>query len=154
LVLGAGGAARAVVYALLSDGWQVTLAARRIEQAQALAEDMAGLRGCVTAIALQPGVLQPLVHEVTLLVNTTPLGMYPRVDTSAWPQELDLPPQAAVYDLVYNPRETLLLRAARAAGLPAAGGLGMLLAQAALAFEIWTDISVPRPVWAAAVEDE
>lgn len=154
LVLGAGGAARAVVYALLSDGWQVTLAARRIEQAQALAEDMAGLRGCVTAIALQPGVLQPLVHEVTLLVNTTPLGMYPHVDACAWPQELALPPQAAVYDLVYNPRETLLLCAARAAGLPAAGGLGMLLAQAALAFEIWTNISVPRPVWAAAVEDE
>ena len=131
---------------------RVTLAARRIEQAQALAEDMAGLRGCVTAIALQPGVLQPLVHEVTLLVNTTPLGMYPRVDTCAWPQDLDLPQQAAVYDLVYNPRETRLLRAARAAGLPAAGGLGMLLAQAALAFKIWTNISVPRPVWAGAVE--
>ncbi len=152
LVLGAGGAARAVVYALLSDAWQVTLAARRIEQAQALAEDMAGLRGCVTAIALQPGVLQPLVHEVMLLVNTTPLGMFPRVDACAWPQDLDLPQQAAVYDLVYNPRETRLLRAARAAGLPAAGGLGMLLAQAALAFKIWTNISVPRPVWAGAVE--
>jgi shikimate dehydrogenase len=154
LILGAGGAARAVVYALLSDGWQVTLAARRIEQAQALAEDMAVLQGCVTAIALHPGVLQTLRNEVTLLVNTTPVGMFPHTKASPWPQDLALPPQAAVYDLVYNPRETQLLRAARAAGLPTAGGLGMLLAQAALAFEIWTDISVPRPVWAAAVEDK
>lgn len=154
LILGAGGAARAVVYALLSDGWQITLAARRIEQAQALAEDLAALQGCVTAIALHPGVLQTLKDEVTLLVNTTPVGMFPHSKASPWPPELALPPLAAVYDLVYNPRETQLLRAARAAGLPAAGGLGMLLAQAALAFEIWTDISVPRPVWAAAVEDK
>ena len=153
LVLGAGGAARAVVYALLTDGWQVTLTARRIEQARALAENMANLPGCLTAIALQPGALYPLVNEVTLLVNTTPLGMFPHGDASPWPPELVLPPLAAVYDLVYNPRETQLLRAARAAGLPAAGGLGMLLAQAALAFEIWTDVSVPRPVWAGAVED-
>jgi len=153
LVLGAGGAARAVVAALLSDDWQVTLAARRIEQARTLAGDMANLQGCLTAIALQPGALHPLVNEVTLLVNTTPVGMFPHGDASPWPQELALPPLAAVYDLVYNPRETQLLRAARAAGQSAAGGLGMLLAQAALSFEIWTEVSVPRAVWAAAVED-
>ncbi len=107
----------------------------------------------MTAIELKPDALQPLVDEVTLLVNCTPLGMHPNEDTTPWPQGLALPPLAAVYDLVYNPRETKLVRAACAAGLPAAGGLGMLLAQAALAFKIWTEISVPRPVWAAAVEE-
>ena len=153
LVLGAGGAARAALYALLSDGWQVTIAARRIEQAQALAEDMAENGKPVSVTVLQSAPLRALSAEMTLLVNTTPVGMFPHDEASPWPRELALPPLAAVYDLVYNPRETQLVRAARAAGLPAAGGLGMLLAQAALSFEIWTDISVPRPVWTGAAED-
>jgi shikimate dehydrogenase len=153
LVLGAGGAARALVYALLSDGWQVTIAARRPQQAEALAADMAGSKMAVSVAALQPETLRTFCADITLVVNTTPLGMFPQVDVSPWPQDLALPEQAAVYDLVYNPRETRLVHEAHAAGLPAAGGLGMLLEQAALSFEIWTNGSVPRAVWAAAVED-
>ena len=152
LVLGAGGAARAVVSALLSDGWQVAIAARRPEQAEALAAEVAGGKTAASVVALQLATLRALSADLTLLVNTTPLGMFPQVDASPWPQGLALPPQTAVYDLVYNPRETQLVRAARAAGLPACGGLGMLLEQAALSFKIWTNISVPRAVWAAAVE--
>ena len=153
LVLGAGGAARAVVSALLSDGWQVAIAARRTEQAEALAAEVAGGETAASVLALQSASLRALSADLTLLVNTTPLGMFPRVDACPWPQGLALPQQAAIYDLVYNPRETQLVRAARAAGLPACGGLGMLLEQAALSFKIWTNVSVPRSVWAAAVED-
>lgn len=127
LVLGAGGSARAVVFALKSHGWEVAVAARRIEQARAL----------VTEFGLQAA--QSLDSQTTafeLLVNTTPLGMNPNIETCAW--DWGFPPRAFVYDLVYNPPETLLMKRARAAGLQASNGLGMLIEQAALAFELWT----------------
>jgi shikimate dehydrogenase len=73
-----------------------------------------------------------------LIVNTTPLGMTPHTDQSPWPDDLPLPPDAFVYDLVYNPRETKLMRQVLAAGGRAANGLGMLVQQGALAFELWT----------------
>lgn len=127
LVLGAGGSARAVVFALKAHGWEVSVAARRIEQAQAL----------VTELGLQAA--QSLDSQTTsfeLLVNTTPLGMTPNIETCAW--DRGFPPGAFVYDLVYNPPETLLIKRARTAGLQASNGLGMLIEQAALAFELWT----------------
>jgi shikimate dehydrogenase len=68
--------------------------------------------------------------------------MTPHVDASPWPDGLDLPPACLVYDLVYNPGETLLMSQARQAGHPARNGWGMLVAQARLAFEKWTGVSV------------
>jgi shikimate dehydrogenase len=81
-----------------------------------------------------------------LVVNTTPLGMAPDVDGCPWPAELPLPEGAAVYDLVYNPLETRLASKAAAQGLRAATGLGMLVAQAALAFALWTGMDAPFTV--------
>ena len=77
-------------------------------------------------------------------MDTTPLGMAPNMDQSPWPQNVPFPPHAAIYDLVYNPRETKLVRKACAQGLLATTGLGMLIEQAALAFEIWTGCAPPR----------
>lgn len=141
LVLGAGGAARAVCYALLGAGWQVSITARRTEQAQALAADLGGDSGALKALAFEPAAL---LQPFSLIINATPLGMYPNVEASPWPEDVPFPPGAAVYDLVYNPAETALVRAARRAGLQAASGLGMLVEQAALAFQIWSGQSVPR----------
>ena len=153
LVLGAGGAARAVVSALLSDGWQVNLAIRPadVEQAEGLISffDQNGLRqfGLMTAEGLPP-----LLSGISLIVNATPLGMSPASETCPWPEDLSLPTGVAVYDCVYNPRETLLVKRARSAGLPAETGLGMLLEQAALAFEMWTGHNPSREVLRAEVK--
>lgn len=132
LVLGAGGSARAVVQALLQDGWHVTIAARRPEQA----EELAGRFEALRVVEYSDRDLRDV--PVKLIVNTTPVGMLPNHDASPWPEKVPFPPDAAVYDLVYNPRKTKLVRAASSQGRPATTGLGMLIEQAALAFEIWT----------------
>jgi shikimate dehydrogenase len=72
--------------------------------------------------------------------------MSPNIDRSPLPENVMLPPGGIVYDLVYNPRETKLVRDAKAQGLPATTGLGMLIEQAALSFEIWTGHTPPRNV--------
>jgi shikimate dehydrogenase len=180
LILGAGGSARAVAYALAVSGWRVSVAARRLEQAEALAASLqAQLEGAAPirprrelyALPLDPGIAR-IDPPPRLIVNTTPVGMFRRVPEPAgpgapgqpdpadvaqpganpWPQELPLPAGAAVYDLVYNPPDTPLMQAARAAGLPAANGLGMLLEQAALAFERWTGRAAPRGVMAKSLQ--
>lgn len=152
LVLGAGGAARAVVYALLRHGWRVWVVARRPAQAQALCRDLSAATGQPHCTALAWGAPDQWLRETpALIVNTTPVGMAPHAQASPWPATLPWPPGAALYDLVYNPRPTLLVRQARAAGLPAADGLGMLIEQAALAFERWTGLRPPRQaLWQAA----
>jgi shikimate dehydrogenase len=142
LVLGAGGSARAVIYTLLKDGWKVTITARRLEQAQQLANSFTA--GQVPASAYSLSSMganlhaKRLISDLSLIVNTTPVGMAPHIDGSPWPENLLFPPHAAIYDLVYNPRETKLVRDARSQGRRATTGLGMLIEQAALAFEIWT----------------
>ncbi len=152
LVLGAGGAARAVGYALLTHGWRVRVAARRLSQAQALCEHLSAATGrsACTALAWAPPDAW-LCEAPALVVNATPLGMAPHAQTSPWPASLPWPPNAALYDLVYNPHPTALVRQVRAAGLPATDGLGMLIEQAALAFERWTGLRPPREaLWQAA----
>ena len=138
LVLGAGGSAHAAVYALFNDGATVTVAARRTEQAQALINQFPNPDYRLSTIDYQTTALHSLLPTLSLIVNTTPVGMSPNVDASPWPADLPFPPKAAVYDLVYNPHETKLVKDARDAGIPATTGLGMLIEQAALAFEIWT----------------
>jgi len=140
LVLGAGGSARAAVYALLNDGWNVTVAARRIEQARELAASAASDRLQVRGYS----DLRDLTFN--LLVNATPVGMSPNIDYSPLPAKFALNKDTIVYDLVYNPRQTKLVREAQARGCSAATGLGMLIEQAALAFELWTGKNPPREI--------
>lgn len=162
LVVGAGGSARAVTYALARAGWNVTVAARQLESAQDLAEAIqftvgrtrpVGGRDPITAIHLDKPALNILTPSPHLIINATPLGMHPYEDQCPWPLEVPFPPEAAVYDLVYNPPETCLMKAAREAGLRASNGLGMLIEQAALSFTIWTGRTAPRDAMMAAVKD-
>jgi shikimate dehydrogenase len=152
LVLGAGGSARAVVYGLASAGFQVIVAARRMEQADKIARSHEN----VFAIPFDSASLASLVANppapITLLVNTTPIGMQPHAGACPWPESQPFPEGAVVYDLVYNPAETLLAQRARQAGLCAFTGLGMLVEQAALAFELWTGLPAPREIMRQAAE--
>ena len=146
LVLGAGGSARAIVYALLTDSWDVTIAARRIEQANNLAKQFEKVR------VIEYSVQTFKLTNVQLIINTTPVGMAPNTDESPWPQNLRFPSHTAIYDLIYNPRETKLVRDARLQGLQATTGLGMLIEQAALSFEIWTGHNPSREMMRACVD--
>ncbi len=139
LLLGGGGAARAVAYMLMLHGWRVVLAARRVEQGAQVARDLKALRlpGRIVAVPLDAAVLERW-QNVRAVINATPVGMSPHTEECPYPEEMPLPPQAVVYDLVYNPAETVLLRRARRQGLKAANGLGMLVEQARLAFARWT----------------
>ncbi len=148
LVLGAGGSARAVVYGLAANGWNVKVLARRVEQATALITEIGAVlpgRSHLEVMQLVEENLA-LLGDVDLVVNTTPVGMFPHVAGCPWPDTIPLPGHATIYDLVYNPIETVLVRRAKEAGQPAAGGAGMLVAQAALAFQRWTGIDAPFDV--------
>jgi shikimate dehydrogenase len=135
VLVGAGGAARAILFALSSLGVpKLTVMARDRAKAQALL-DRAGVAGKVL------GLGDPL-PSCDLLVNSSPLGMVgqPPLDLDLSP----LPDHASVYDIVYAPLETGLLAAARARGLKVIDGLEMLIGQAALAFDIFFDAQAPR----------
>lgn len=134
LILGAGGAARAIAAAALHLGCRVQIASRRPDQAQALATTLPGLN------ALPWPSHAPTT--ATLIVNATAAGMH---DTP--PLALDLSPAApasVIADIVYAPRRTPLLAAAEALGLKTIGGIDMLIYQAAAAFQAWFGIH-PAP---------
>ncbi len=155
LVLGAGGSARAVVYGLAQAGARhITVANRSIDRAQVLLDDLRPLLGTTTATVVQlPDDVAAAGEGASLIVNCTSLGMTPHADTTPWPLELPLHPGQIVYDLVYNPADTLLLRQARQHGARAIGGLGMLIWQGALAFERWTDMSAPVEIMRSAAAE-
>ena len=141
LVLGAGGAARAVVLALGRVGAAVTVAARRPDAAEAAAALAPG--GHTVAI----GAVDPAPFAV--VVNATPLGMSGGDALPVDPESLHA--GQAVVDLVYHPADTPLLTAARAQGATAVNGLGMLLHQAARSFTLWTGETAPLDAMRAAV---
>ena len=154
LVLGAGGGARAVVYALARAGCAVTLYNRTEQRARALEQDMQGLGYQVPVIGPPAAPWTALdLDRFDLLVNTTPVGMWPDTGLSPWPDPVPIPSHWTVFDLVYNPIETRLLWQAREAGAQAIDGLEMLVRQGALSFEMWTGIQPPVDVMRKAAQD-
>ncbi len=149
LILGAGGAARAVAHALAGAGVKsITIANRTREKAERLAASLR--KGDARAVSLLE--VERVIGETTLLVQTTSVGMYP--ETEAIPIDPSLlHERMTVSDLIYRPRKTLLLREAEARGARIHGGLGMLLHQAALAFEKWMGKPAPVDVMRKALEE-
>jgi len=140
VVVGAGGAAHAVIHACLGAGAeQVTIANRTPSSAVALAERFAGIGdGAASGVALEDSAFREAVRSADLAVNATTVGM---IDPGVTIPVDDMPDGATVFDLVYVPAETPLVRSARDRGLRAANGSEMLIAQAAIAFERWTGVA-------------
>lgn len=141
LVLGAGGAARGVAYALAKEGASCIYIANRTKER---AIELANTIGAFTeTVGLGMDELTDVVDHVEFVLNTTSAGMHPNVDEL--PMSLDLlRPHHLVSDLIYNPRITRFLREAEAIGARIHGGLGMFIYQGAYAFEYWT--GTPAPV--------
>ncbi|HMD84793.1 MAG TPA: shikimate dehydrogenase [Terriglobia bacterium] len=140
LILGAGGAARGAAYAVRAEGAEVIITARREATARALA------RG-VAAQVVPWDSAESL--EVDAVINATPVGMYPHVDTA--PIDLARLRVRVVFDMVYFPLGTRFLNEARGRGLTTISGLEMLVAQGARQFEIWTGLAAPRALMEQAV---
>ncbi|HWL16080.1 MAG TPA: shikimate dehydrogenase [Opitutus sp.] len=152
VLLGAGGAARgAAVECLLAGCASLAIANRTRENLDALLASLRPLAGTIPLRGFAPGEPPPDLPAGALVVNATSAGLR---DTDPMPVNLDaLPTPAGVYDMIYNPPETTLLRAAKTLGLPCANGLSMLVHQGAKALEIWsgTPADVNAPIMAAAV---
>jgi shikimate dehydrogenase len=123
LLLGAGGGSQAVNYALKQLG------------AETLAADLEPKPGQIVF-----SQLPDYAERASIIVHCTPVGMFPKVDASVWPDDLPFPKHAVLYDLVYNPPITRLMQQAEAAGAQVISGLGMLVRQGAFSFEQWTGI--------------
>lgn len=150
LIVGAGGAAKAVVYGLLQAGiCKIVIANRDVARAERLRDAFDD----GTRISVLPtGELGESEKDVDLLVNATSIGMSggPAPESSPLPDGW-LPNRALVYDLIYRPAATPLLRISRLAGLPILGGLPMLVYQGAESFELWTERPAPVNQMLAAV---
>lgn len=155
VVLGAGGAARSVVFRLARESGSITIVNRTLERAERLAEEVRRVSKEARVDCLGSGDdagLRETLAGAELLVNTTSVGMSPHEDDRP-----PIPPQALhpglfVYDLIYNPRETRLLAEARAAGCGTLNGAPMLAYQGAAAFEIWTGQRPDVAIMQSAVE--
>jgi shikimate dehydrogenase len=142
VVAGAGGAARAIAFQLAADDAEITIINRTEERAIELARDISAtaLPGRIMGAGLSG--IKNLLREADVLINTTTLGMHPNTDTAIATAE-ELHPDLIVFDIVYNPLETRLLREAKAAGAKTVSGVLMLVYQGAEAFKLWTGIEPP-----------
>lgn len=152
VVVGAGGSARATVYALATVGADVTILNRTFDRALEVAEHLNSVlgEGTVKPMALDDPDACRFVRKADLLVNCTPVGMHPHPDAQPIPSEW-LHAGLFVFDQIYNPLETKLLRAARAVGAQWANGVKMLVFQGALSFDIWTGQTPPVQAMEATV---
>jgi shikimate dehydrogenase len=147
VVVGAGGAARAVVFGLLRGGiGEIVVLNRTPERAQTLIADLGRRDDDAARLSARPFTKEALVESARagdLLVNTTTVGMRPHTEESIWPQGISIPSHLTVFDLVYNPLETRLLEQTRESGSQGIDGLGMLARQGALALDLWISSDLP-----------
>lgn len=144
IVIGAGGSAKAILSALISQQAAAIYIYNRTQpKAEALAREFIQKTGFKSLFVLDDlQKLSAILPESSLLVNTTPLGMYPDPDSSPLDEKIKIPESLIVYDLIYNPKRTRLLQQAEKAGATVLNGLDMLIYQGVAALEIWSGLKI------------
>lgn len=142
LILGAGGAARAVAFQLALSGARITIANRTIGRARVLADNVSSVG---EALATGMDSLDKLISGSDIVINSTSVGMHPDVNKTLVTSDM-MHPGLVVFDLVYNPLKTRLLQEAEKAGAIAIDGVKMFVLQGARSFEIWTGKKPPLDV--------
>jgi len=154
LLLGAGGAARAIAFSIARAGAELTIANRTVARAKALASAIEQKLGVnAQSISIDRPRLKKCLEDKEILINATSVGMFPNVNetlVNSGMMHRDL----IVNDIVYKPLQTRLLTEAESAGCKTVNGLGMLVQQAALTFKIWTGKPAPIKVMLAAAKRE
>jgi shikimate dehydrogenase len=148
VMLGAGGASRAISFILAERGANLVILNRQLELdwAVKLGNSISRTFGReVKALELNEQNLAPVLRKANILVNTTSVGMSPNTNETPIPARL-LESDLVVFDIVYNPVKTKLLTEAESAGAKAISGLEMLVRQGALAFEMWTGLTAPLEI--------
>lgn len=154
VMLGSGGAARAIAFALgtVTGIERLTLLGIDSQERTALARDLQSKTGMtVQESLLDEGALRKILPDSHVLIHCTPMGMSPKVNETAVPVAL-LHTGLTVMDIVYNPRDTQLLKDAKARGCRTIPGLEMFLHQAAAQFELWTHHAAPADVMRTVLE--
>ena len=155
LLLGSGGAARAIAFSLatISPPPQLTILGVEPDELSSLEQDLRDRTSLsVMALPYSGQTVSAASEKSGLIINATPVGMTPNVDNSPFPEEL-IRSEHTVFDIVYTPFETKLLRDAKAAGARAIPGIGMFVHQAAIQFELWTGQTAPLDVMAGTVTE-
>jgi shikimate dehydrogenase len=154
IMLGSGGAARAIAFALGAEAGidRLTILGIDVRERIALARDLqSNTEMTVQELPLDEGALRKVLPDTHVLIHCTPMGMWPNVHETSVPATL-LHPGLTVMDIVYNPRDTKLLKDAKAAGCRTIPGLEMFVHQAAAQFELWTHQAAPADVMRAVLE--
>lgn len=153
-ILGAGGAARAVIWGLLrAKVKRITLGVRNPAKAARLAEEFAAY-GEIQVLHWEDSAFAEHLAVTDLLVNTTPLGMYPHVEGMPPVDWTKLKKDALVYDIIYTPERTRFLSEAQAHGHAIINGEGMLAGQGAAAFTLWTGVALDLALMKRALREE
>ena len=154
VVAGAGGASRAISFYLAKYGVEsLTILNRNVDKAQSLASDVldSDLIGNVNSDSISE--IGTYLKDADILVDTTPLGMDPHIDDEPIAKAENMHEDLVVFDAVYNPNETVLLKEAIKAGAKPVYGIKMLLYQGAESFKIWTGVDAPVDVMEKALRD-
>ena len=154
VILGAGGAARAVSVMLAEAGIKslsiTDIQEKKAEELISYVSSYFEIEG--ESLGANHPRLQAALANADLLVNASPIGMYPKINESPLPDDIKLPENLLVYDLVYNPAETKLIKSAKSFGCKTFSGLDMLIRQGAMAFALWTGLEAPLEVMRQAAE--
>jgi shikimate dehydrogenase len=153
VLLGAGGAAKAIAYQAAQEVEELVILNRTVEKAKQLAKILHSFNAKVIGKMLSNNVLYKELTTANILVNATSVGMYPDNNNSPVPSDL-LTSDLCVMDIIYNPLNTKLLNDAKYAGAKTITGVDMLIYQGAVAFEIWTKCTAPVEVMKKAALNE